>query len=463
MRTRREDNPVESVGGLGGIMRGRIRRTVVAVAGATLLGTGLVTAPAGAGGGDEPLEATEIGVTAETIRIAVIADVDNPVRPGLFRGSRDGVLAAAEFINDNGGLAGREVEVDFIDSSLSGDEARNALIQACEEDFAIVGTTALFMNNVDPAINCTDLAGDATGLPDVPVLQTEFAHQCAPNSYPIIVVGLVCDTLDDPEQTFRVGTSTVKYHLRKQQEDLHGVWTIAGDLESTINAGTPPIRGAQKAGIERDDELLVSGLATQTEYTPVVQSIKQHNSNYVANYVDYRAMVLLRKEASVQGANSVLVWDCTLACYDQSFLDEGGQEVEDTYVTVTFVPFEEAKQNASIRNYLKYVGRDNADAFGAQAWAAGLFFRDVVGNIVEADGENGLTRAAFLEEAAKVHDFTAEVDGDGMLPPTDVGGRKVSGCGAILQVRDGEFERVSPKKKGTLKCGDVVKVKLDLA
>jgi Periplasmic binding protein len=440
----------------------RIRRTVVVVSAVALVAGGVLVAPPAAGGG-EPLEATEIGVTPDTIRIAVIADVDNPVRPGLFRGSRDGVLAAAEFINDNGGLAGREVEVDFIDSKLSGDEARNALIQACEEDFAIVGTTALFMNNIDPAVNCPDLAGAVTGLPDVPVLQTEFAHQCSPISYPIIVVGLVCDTLEDPEQTFRVGTGTVKYHLKKQEEDLHGVWTIAGDLESTINAGTPPIRGAQKAGIERDDEILVSGLATQAEYTPVVQSIKQNSSTYVANYVDYRAMVLLRKEAAVQGVNSVLVWDCTLACYDQSFIDEGGQDVEDTYVTVTFVPFEEAKQNASIRNYLKYVGKDNADAFGAQAWAAGLFLRDVVNAVVAADGENGLTRAAFLEEAANVHDFTAEVDGEGMLPPTDVGGRKVSGCGAILQVRDDEFVRVSPKKKGTLDCGDVVRVKVDLA
>jgi ABC-type branched-subunit amino acid transport system substrate-binding protein len=406
----------------------------------------------------------EIGVTADTIRIAVIADVDNAARPGLFQGSVDGVNAFAKFVNANGGVAGgRKVEVDFIDSKLSADEARNALVRACQEDFAIVGTTALFMNNIDPAVNCPDLAGAVTGLPDVPVLQTEFAHQCSPVSYPIIVVGLVCDTLEDPEQTFRVGTGTVKYHLKKQQEDLHGVWTIAGDLESTINAGTPPIRGAQKAGIERDDEILVSGLATQAEYTPVVQSIKQNNSTYVANYVDYRAMVLLRKEAAVQAVDSVLVWDCTLACYDQSFIDEGGQDIEDTYVTVAFVPFEEAKQNASIRNYLKYVGKNNADAFGAQAWAAGLFFRDVVNAVVAADGENGLTRAAFLAQAADVHEFTADVAGDGMLPPTDVGGRKVSGCGAILQVRDGEFVRVSPKKKGTLDCGDVVRVKVDLA
>ena len=42
-----------------------------------------------------------------------------------------------------------------------------------------------------------------------------------------------------------------------------------------------------------------------------------------------------------------------------------------------------------------------------------LFFRDVVNTVVEADGKNGITRARFLEEARKVHDFTA----DGMLGP----------------------------------------------
>ena len=62
-------------------------------------------------------------------------------------------------------------------------------------------------------------------------------------------------------------------------------------------------------------------------------------------------MVLLRKEATIQAVDSVLVWDCTLACYDRRFIEEGGADVEDTYVTVTFVPFEEAKQNASVAAY----------------------------------------------------------------------------------------------------------------
>jgi hypothetical protein len=102
-----------------------------------------------------------------------------------------------------------------------------------------------------------------------------------------------------------------------------------------------------------------------------------------------------------------------------------------------------------VNNFLKSLeNRDEADGFGAQAWTAGLFFRDVVNNVVQANGENGLTRAGFLAEAAKVHDFTA----DGMLGPTDVGGRKVGGCGMLMQIKNGKFVRVSPKKKGTLDC-----------
>ena len=74
-------------------------------------------------------------------------------------------------------------------------------------------------------------------------------------------------------------------------------------------------------------------------------------------------------------------------------------------------------------------------------------------NVAKADGVNGLTRARFLDEAAKIHDFTA----DGMLGPTDVGARKISPCGVVLQIKGGKFVRVSPTKKGTFDCSGGVK------
>ena len=89
-----------------------------------------------------------------------------------------------------------------------------------------------------------------------------------------------------------------------------------------------------------------------------------------------------------------------------------------------------------------------------------MFFGEVADRVAEADGGNGLARAGFLEEAAKVHDFTA----GGMLGPTDVGGQVNNGCFVLMQVKNGKFVRVSPKEKGTLDCSkdNIVDVTLDL-
>ena len=82
---------------------------------------------------------------------------------------------------------------------------------------------------------------------------------------------------------------------------------------------------------------------------------------------------------------------------------------------------------------------------------------------MKADGKNGLTRARFLEEAAKVHDFTASVDGDAMLGPTDVGGHKVSPCFLLMQVKENRYVRVFPKQSNTFDCNpkNVFTIKLD--
>src|SRR5687767_8298761 len=117
----------------------RRNRWTAAIVGLVATAAIFATAPPAAPQDGETPEATEIGVTADEIRIGILADVDNAVVPGLFEGAKDAVEAWAEYMNDNGGLAGRQVVVDFIDSKLSADAARDAVIKACEEDFAIVG------------------------------------------------------------------------------------------------------------------------------------------------------------------------------------------------------------------------------------------------------------------------------------------------------------------------------------
>jgi hypothetical protein len=442
-----------------------VKRSLWAVlAVAVGVATGLVPAAASAAPQQGESPESDIGVTASTIRIAVIADVDNGARPGLFQGVVNGVNAFAKYQNGHGKLAGRNVQVDFIDSKLSADEARNAVIKACQEDFAIVGTSALFLNNVGPLEQCVDKAGQAVGLPDIPTLQTEVAHQCSPISFPVIASGLDCSTRDAHPQTYTARVGQIKY-FKTKNKDLHGEWVIPSDLKSTVNATTPVAMGEQKAGVKPDEDLFkISALATQSDYTPVAAAIKQHNSTYAESISDYKSSVQLRKESKVQGVTSVKVWGCALQCYDAKFLSEGGADVDGQYSSLFFVPFEEAKQNKSVNAFLKSIGgASKADGFAAQAWTAGLFFRDVVNNVVKANGNNGLTRARFLEEAAKIHDFKAEVGGQGMLGPTDVGGKQLNGCFVLTQVKNGKYVRVFPKEKGTLNCDskNVVKLQLD--
>jgi hypothetical protein len=448
-------------------MGGRVKRSLWALV-AVAVGIGWAVSPAAGaapaqnqpGGSPD----SEIGVTADTIRIAVIADVDNPARPGLFQGTVNGVQAFAKYINGNGKLAGRNVQVDFIDSHLSADEARNAVIRACQEDFAMVGTNALFLNNVQPMEQCVDKAGQMAGLPDVPTLQTETAHQCSQISFAVIAAAIDCSTVNQHPQTYTARVGQILYY-KKNNKDLHGVWVLPSDLKSTINSTTPVATGDVKAGVKKDEDFFkLSALATQSDYTPLAQAMKQHTSTYAQSISDYKSSVQMRKESKVQGVNSVKVWDCALQCYDAKFLSEGGADVEGNYASLFFIPFEEAKQNKSVDAFLKAIGgKSKADGFAAQAWTAGLFFRDVVENVVKADGNNGLTRARFLEEARKIHDFTAAVGGQGMLGPTDVGAHKLNGCFVLTQVKGGKYVRIFPKAKGTFNCDakNVTTIKLD--
>jgi ABC-type branched-subunit amino acid transport system substrate-binding protein len=421
----------------------------VALGAVVALIVGIATVPAAAQGSDEKPESTEIGISADEIRIAVVADVENPLAPGLFEGAPNGVKGFAKYINSKGGLAGRKVVVDFIDSHLSPDDARNAIIKACSEDFAIVGTAALFLNNVDDLVGCVDKAGVATGLPEIPIVTTEAVQQCSPVSFPVNAPQLLCSTKDEHPQTFRANRGTVQYYQRVLDKDLHGVFAYSNDLKSASAAGLVLARGSQAGGVKSDGEEGISGRAPQSAFTPLVQLMKDSASNYSLGTGPFTSTVALRKEAKLQGVDpDDVVWDCFSNCYDERLIEQGGAEIEGQYVTLSQLPFSETKQNKALANYVKFTGKDKIDGFGSYAWVAGLLFRDAVNSIVEKDGNNALTRKALLDALAQIHDF----DGDGMWGTTDIGNRVPTPCFMLTQVQDGEFTRVYPKKAGTLDC-----------
>ena len=294
----------------------------------------------------------EIGVSATEIHVAALADVDNAVAPGIFQGVVDGVEGAAAYINSKaggGGIAGRKLVVDFIDSKLAADSARNGVITACEHDFALVGTEALFLTNVDDAVNCKDRSGAATGLPDISAGITGVPEACSPVSFPIFPPQLVCSTKDQHPQAYIGNQGGEKYLLKRHQNDLHGPMIVAHDTMAAQLTGQTLTAVATNAGIKADQSVTRSGRDPQSAYTAIINQMKIDNSNYAFSAVSVNGAVALRSEAQLQGLNDPnIVWECPIGCYDKT-LETNASVMDGEYIVMNFLPFEEASSTRCCR------------------------------------------------------------------------------------------------------------------
>ena len=138
---------------------------------------------------------------------------------------------------------------------------------------------------------------------------------------------------------------------------------------------------------------------------------------------------------------------CTAACYDKA-LHEQAEVMNKTYVPLQFLPFEESKSNATLANFIKYVGAAKADAFAAYGWIATLAFADAVKSVVAKHGINGLTRSAVFEGLQTLTAFNA----GGMFGTVDIAHHKLTPCTLLTQFTNNKFVRVWPSKPGTFNC-----------
>jgi ABC-type branched-subunit amino acid transport system substrate-binding protein len=425
---------------------------------ATTAGGTATTSAADAACKKAPLKATDVGVTADTITVEVMADVGSPLAPGLFQGNLDALNAYATYVNANGGIGCRKLVVKTWDSKLNADESKNGLIDSCANAVAMVGSNALFNPDVKTLVDCKDSSGAATGLPDVAALANDINEQCNPTSYLIQAVAETCPVTQGTPRPLKAFVGPQKFYL-KQTPGLHGLYLVPGDLPTTVQSSTYQIKAQENAGIKWDGTPKVSGRDEQSAYTPKIQALKAANGTYVYNGSNDRAMINVRKEAKAQGVTSVKVWACSLACYTRNMLSGGGPDVEGTYVWMQFLPFEEASANKEDQAYVDGVGAAKVDSFGAQAWQAAALFKTVVDGIVKTDGANGITRKAILAGLKATTDF----DANGWMGKKDLKG--ISPCFMIMQIKGGKFVRVYPTKAGTLDCdpANVVTVTLDPA
>lgn len=427
----------------------------------------LSVGPASAQSSNAKPKATEVGVSASEIRIGVVADVDNPFAPGLFKGAVDGVKAGAAYLNSKeggGGLAGRKVVVDFYDSKLNGNESRNATIEGCQNDYALVGTSALFLTQVDDIVNCPDQAGQATGIPDISAISTGVPEACSAMSFPAYGTALDCPTVTQNPQTFYGNQGIAKWELSKNKGGLHGPFLIGTDTKDGARGGTILALVAQQAGIKADQGTVVglSGRDPQSAYTPVVQKMKEDGSNYAMNVLAANSALLIRNEAELQGLDtSKILWECA-SCYGNKLVPDNSEAFEGELQFLGFVPFEEASTNKSVAAFLKYMKKvgGTPDQFAAYAWAATLAFADATNAAVKANGVNGLTRENLITGIETLTDFDAR----GMIGTRSFKTGGLTSCFIMVQWKSGKWVRQYPTKKGTFDCkaSNAVSVKANL-
>jgi len=428
--------------------------------------TTTTTAPPDDGGGDDTtttteaapvdpcdgvtLEATEIGVSEDTIKVIVMADNDNILAPGLFDGARVGALAWAADLNERGGIACRQVDIEFADSMLSREATVNGFLLACSDALALVGTTVLLGQNTEDLNSCPDGNGDPTGVPDLAYITTEVAHQCSSTSFHMSRPGASCP-YDGGERDYVAAVGAVEHLIGESADPLHGIILIPGDFQTTRDATVPQILAHENAGVVYDGYFGVSGAAALSAFTPFVQRMRDNSSNWIYNGSNDATMINMLEEASNQGldlTDSTVL--CTLSCYTPAFLEQGDL-VEGVYVWTFFLPFDETETNDELAAFMAAVDDPFPAAWAAGAWADGVLFERAINQIVERDGLNAITRQSLIDELGGVTDF----DVNGWWGPTDFSSPLTTAdCFVLMQVQDNEFVRIHPAERGELACGE---------
>ncbi|CAM3180975.1 ABC transporter substrate-binding protein [Nocardioides dubius] len=406
---------------------------------------------------NETLEATETGVTADTIVVQVSADTGATAAPGLASGSVEAVEAWAKSVNAAGGLACRQIEVKTYDSKMDPTESRNAMVSSCENAFASVGDTMMAAADASPLAECKDAAGATTGQPQLQTLGLYATQYCNATSYYLFgPSGDPCPAAEG-KRTLTGSTAISDYMAEATGGDTHGTFVLSADTVGTIATSVAAFQVMADDGMAIDQMIGVKSADTSAEYTPRAASLKKHGSQFVFWGAPFPGLIQMRQEAATQGVDSVEKWVCT-SCYDPAYVEAAGKAGAGTVVPVPHLPFEEADANPAMKEFTSAVKTHNL--FAAMAWADGLLFEEAVNAVVAENGVNGLTRANLIAALDAVKDFNA----DGMIGTTTPSAKEAGVCSVFVELgEDGSWERAFPEASAEFHCGALESVTIDPA
>jgi ABC-type branched-subunit amino acid transport system substrate-binding protein len=390
----------------------------------------VASAPCGPNGNEVPTGgnggATATGVTTSTITVGNIASISGVV-PGLTQSAQQATQAWAAYVNSQGGICGRQIQVQpFDDGNDSGTNYSDAQ-QACSSDFAMVGNASGFDDGSAQAV-------DSCGIPTMAAEVSTNAAGAAPD-----IFGIISGT----DHYYPVGGAN--YLKATYPNAVTHAAMIYLNLPATQVAAQDEVAAYESVGFKYVYN--TSTTATNANYAANVQAMQSAGAQYVTEISDADSAERLLQ--AMQQANynpQVVDW------FSEEYSPQFAQQTEpasngDLVLMTPTDPYSEASSNPGMQLFESWMNRVapgyHQDFFAILAWSAGLAFEQAA----KAVGPD-LTRAALISQLQGITSWT----GGGVTAPVDIGQKIPSKCIYYLKIENGAFQRVYPSAPNTFDC-----------
>jgi ABC-type branched-subunit amino acid transport system substrate-binding protein len=334
------------------------------------------------------------GVTAGEIKVGTFSDVGFTKNPELV----DAAKVFTSWCNDAGGINGRKLVSTTRDAKLM--EVRQRMVEACGQDFALVGGSAAFDGlGVKDRLSCL--------LPDFPSQATAIEANGA---------DLQINQIGGAQYSRYAGYYT--WLLKEAYpSSAKSVGIITGDIPITkvLSAQGKEAVTTLGGNVTYNDLYPAAGVS---DWTPYAQTIKSKNVKGLLFYGSFTELAKL--EQVLTGMNYKLDWiDANSNAYGPAFLKLAGSKslsYQNNLADVSGVfPLEKASTNPASQQLLdlfkKYAPNANVTLPTIRAFSAWLVFAKSAASCGDA-----LTRKCVFEAALKETAWAA----GGLQAPVDL-------------------------------------------
>ena len=348
--------------------------------------------------------------------------------PGLFKGAKIGAQAYLNYINSQGGLFGRKLQLQVGDDQLDAGQNKSQVDDLSSKVFAFLGSFS-----VNDDAGAADM--QAAGVPDVGYALSNARSDIAVNFSP-----------QPNAHGWRSGP--LKYFAQKFGPTvIQHVAFYTEDVQSAKDNAAGQRAVATSIGYRFPVGRLIE--PNEANFTGDVLQMQQNGIKGIILSGDEGTMSRFAKAMKDQGF-SVAFANWGASAYDPAWIGDSGGGAEGALLDQSLSLYAGEDRNvipedALFLHWMQVTDpSQKIDIFAAYSWASGKLLVDAL----KAVGAKP-TRKALLAQLKTVHSF----DDNGLLAPADPGSKVGATCWLQIKVQGGKFVRVDEPANG-YRCTD---------